>query len=209
MWFDLDPILWPARNVLIALVVTLRRVETTSSAPILSQLHKMSYSDIEKLLAPHVFPIFSSGRHMPSAIATTLQQITFHNIEDAKANAPVFTLFVELPPEIQKLVWAHALPGPRVVEIYREDYTASGTDRVGESSHKLLSGLKLSCKEANVAVMNHYRSILLTAYGVTRFGNDAAILLDSSQDTIFSNGNCVFVLDALFKHAPVGTYPHE
>ena len=66
-----------------------------------------------------------------------------------------FTCFEQLIPELREKIWNHALPGPQIIELYRNK-TAIYNGQMPQDISKILITLLTTCLESYEVVKRHY-----------------------------------------------------
>jgi hypothetical protein len=88
-------------------------------------------------------------------------------------SAEAFVRFSNFPGEIQILIWEHALPGPRLVQL-SFDKEKLATSQSGHVSPQIV--LFITCRESRRIVLLHYRQITLSGF---------TFLFNPTEDALF------------------------
>jgi hypothetical protein len=185
-------------NNLESLLCVVTKVEEYDSRE-LAQLSQMSIDQIELSLAIH-----GLGSFMCRENAVLLKSLTVKYLDLQKANTTnannqshetlnkqdEFRVFPNLPLELRRIIWKHALPGSQVIDLYRYSRYTEGFDglEVAPSSQRPLVRLMKACHEAYEVVRSHYHPINPRAFGVKRSSPGAILLMDPNLDIVNLDG---------------------
>lgn len=96
-----------------------------------------------------------------------------------------FSLFPKLPPELRQRIWFHALPGTRVLELYRRGMGDYEPVTMSKAAHLSLLNIFSVCSESRAIVLMHYTPVLLRRMGFREMSRGQTILVNHEQDIFY------------------------